>query len=170
MNHYKWQQWHKFQLSKNNSRGSGGGQHMFQSYITSFWVWNVVLRDLRKREKKRDLAENRQNRCLLTYVETKPNPFQAFGFIKGETNNSLFKIDLPLWLISCCTDPAWNSHIRYFLSKQPILFFKYMDGLESLLIQWTSNIHLEFFCPWKRQLLKNKRAQSSKWQPFRHLT
>ena len=96
---------------------------------------HVAFRDLREREKEKDLAENRQNYCLRTYVETKLNPFQAFGFIKAETNNSLFKTDLPLWFTSCCTDPVWNSHIRYFLSRQPILFFKYMDGLESLLTQ-----------------------------------
>lgn len=95
----------------------------------------VAVRDLREREKKKDLAENRQNYCLCTYAETKLNPFQAFGFIKAETNNSLFKTDLALWLISCSTDPAWSSHIRCFLSRQPILFFKYMDGLESLFTQ-----------------------------------
>lgn len=96
---------------------------------------HAALRDLRKMGREKDLAENRQNYCLRTYVETKLNPFQAFGFIKAETNNSLFKTDLPLWLISRFTDPAWSSHIRYFLSRQPILFFKYMDGLESLLTQ-----------------------------------
>lgn len=62
-----------------------------------------------ERKKEEYLAENRENYCLRTCVETKLNPFQAFGFIKEETNNSLFKTDLPLWLISCCTDPAWSS-------------------------------------------------------------
>lgn len=120
-------------------------------------------------EKGKDLAEDRQNDCLRTYVETKLNPFQAFGFIKAETNNSPFKTDLLLWLTSCCTEPAWSSNIRYFLSRQPTLFFKYMDGLKSLLTQWTSNIHLEF-SPWNRQLLRSKCAQSNNCQPFRHFT
>lgn len=111
------------------------------AYVAQFhyqlWSTHMALRDLREREreKEKDLAENRQSYCLCTYVEPKLNPFQAFGFLKTETNNSLFKTDLPLWLISCCTDPAWSSRIRYFLSRQPILFFKYMDGLESLLTQ-----------------------------------
>lgn len=164
--HDKWQQWHKFHLSKKNSFEVGESSICFRVTLPTFEC-SCGSRGHGREKKEEYLAENRENYCLRTCVETKLNPFQAFGFINAETNNSLFKTDLSLWLISCCTDPAWSSPIRYFLSKQPILFFQYMDGLKSFLTQWTSNIHYDSF-PWNRQLLKRKCAHSNNWKKLKN--
>lgn len=72
----------------------GVGSICFQVTISTF-PYSYCSQGL-----ERDLAENRLNYCLHTCVETKLNPFQAFGFIKAETHNSLFKTDLRLWLSS----------------------------------------------------------------------
>lgn len=143
----------------------GAGSICFRVALPTFeYSWGS--QGLRERER---FGRGQTKRLSPHLCGNQLNPFQAFGFIKAETNNSLFKTDLLLWLTSCCTEPAWSSNIRYFLSRQPTLFFRYMDGLESLLTQWTSNIHLEF-SPWNRQLLRSKCAQSNNCQPFRHFT
>lgn len=41
-----------------------------------------------------------RDQAIVSYIETKLNPFQAFGFIEPETKKSVFKTDFPLRLCS----------------------------------------------------------------------
>lgn len=162
--HDKWQQWHKFHLSKKNSFEVGESSICFRVTLPTFEC-SCGSRG-HEREKKTNIWQKIEKTIVSAFV-WKPNSIPSRHLVLLKQKLIIHCSKLSLWLISCCTDPAWSSPIRYFLSKQPILFFQYMDGLKSFLTQWTSNIHYDSF-PWNRQLLKHKCAHSNNWKKLKN--